>query len=323
MNVLVAGGAGYIGSICVQHFLNAGHKVTVLDDLSEGHLAAIDRRAEFIHLCLADAQGTMDALRKTQPEAVLHFAASALVGESMKDPAKYFRNNVGCGQNLLDAAMAVGVRKFVFSSTCASYGVPQKLPISEESPQNPINPYGESKRLFERMLHWYQECLGLQFVVFRYFNAAGATQDLGEHHRIETHLIPNILKVPLGQNPHCTIFGTDYPTPDGTCVRDYVHVEDLASAHLLACESKANGFFNLGIGAGVSVRETIAACQLVSGRPIRVVEEPRRPGDPPTLVASAEKARRELGWEPRFKRIEDIVASAWNWHLKNPHGYPR
>jgi len=322
MNVFVTGGAGYIGSICVEELLNAGHQVTVYDNLSEGHRSAVDPRSKFVQNCLSDGAGVMQVLKKSKAEAVMHFAANALVGESMTNPGKYFRNNVASGLNLLDAAVECGVKKFVFSSTCATYGPPDRVPMTEDLPQRPINPYGESKLMFEKMLNWYHQIHGLEFVAFRYFNAAGASQQFGEHHRIETHLIPNVLKVALGQNPHAEIFGTDYPTPDGTCIRDYIHIADLAQAHMLGLAPGRQGFYNLGNGDGYSVREVIATCEKISGKKISVVGQPRRPGDPPKLVASAEKAIRELGWKPKFPKLEDIVATAWAWHTKHPEGYP-
>lgn len=322
MNVFVTGGAGYIGSACVEALCDAGHAVTVFDNLSEGHRAAVDPRATFIEGDLADRATVQRAVHDARAEAVVHFAASALVGESMMDPSKYFRNNVANAINLADAAVAAKVRKFVFSSTCATYGPPDRVPMDESLPQRPINPYGESKLMFEKVLRWYQELHGLDFVAFRYFNAAGATPRYGEHHRIETHLIPNVLKVALGQKPHVEIYGSDYPTPDGTCIRDYIHIRDLAQAHMLALEPGKNGFFNLGNGEGFSVRQVIATCERISGRPIPVVEKPRRPGDPPRLVASATRAVQELGWKPRFPKVEDIVKTAWDWHQRHPNGYP-
>jgi UDP-glucose 4-epimerase len=240
----------------------------------------------------------------------------------MQNPGKYFRNNVAHGLNLLDAAVAARVRKFVFSSTCATYGVPEKMPMDESLPQRPVNPYGESKLMFEKMLLWYQQLHGLEFVAFRYFNAAGASRQFGEHHRVETHLIPNVLKVALGQKERCDIFGTDYPTPDGTCIRDYIHIVDLAQAHILALAPGKAGFFNLGNGSGYSVREVIQTCERISGRTIQTVEQPRRPGDPPRLVAAADKALQGLGWQPRYPKLQDIVATAWDWHLRHPEGYP-
>jgi UDP-glucose 4-epimerase len=321
MNVLVTGGAGYIGSICVEELINSGHAVTVLDNLSEGHRSAVDPRAKFIQGNLGDPATANRAIKEAQAEAIIHFAAHALVGESMQNPGKYFRNNVASGLELLEAAVQNKVRKFVFSSTCATYGPPDRVPMTEDLPQRPINPYGESKLMFEKMLLWYQQIFGLEFVAFRYFNAAGASQKYGEHHRIETHLIPNVLKVPLGQAPHCEIYGTDYPTPDGTCIRDYIHIVDLAQAHILAMQPGKQGFFNLGNGEGYSVREVIKMCEKVSGKSIRAIEKPRRPGDPPRLVAGAQKAFTELGWKPKYAKLEDIVSTAWEWHNAHPQGY--
>ncbi len=321
MNLFVAGGAGYIGSIFVEQALNSGHAVTVFDNLTEGHRAAVDSRAAFFEGNLSNQKETADALRASHAEAIVHFAANTLVGESMSCPGKYFRNNVASGLNLLDAALESKVKKFVFSSTCATYGPPEKVPMTENLPQRPINPYGESKLMFEKILNWYHQAHGLEFVAFRYFNAAGASVRFGEHHRIETHLIPNVLKVPLGQSSHCEIFGTDYPTPDGTAIRDYIHVVDLAQAHLLALEPSKQGFYNLGNGDGYSVREVIRTCEKITGQKIPAVEKPRRPGDPPRLVACADKARKELGWTPRFPRLDDIIAAAWTWHRQHPNGY--
>ena len=321
MNVLVTGGAGYIGSICTEELLNAGHRVTVYDDLSEGHRSAVDPRAQFILGRPNESDNILKAVKSAQPEAVLHFAAYALVGESMVNPQKYFHNNVVNGLKLLEAARVSGVKKFVFSSTCATYGPPDRVPMTEDLPQRPINPYGESKLMFERMLNWYQQIHGLEFVAFRYFNAAGASLKLGEHHRLETHLIPNVLKVPLGQAKQCEIFGTDYPTPDGTCIRDYIHIVDLAQAHILALAPGKKGFYNLGNGDGYSVRQVIQMCEQVAGTKIPAVEKPRRPGDPPKLVASATRAIQELGWKPQYPKLQDIVATAWSWHKAHPNGY--
>jgi len=321
MNVFVTGGAGYIGSICVEELLNAGHQTTVFDNLTEGHRSAVDRRARFVQGDLANEELLTRAIEESRAEAVMHFAANALVGESMVNPGKYFGNNVGNGVKLLNACVTAGVKKFVFSSTCATYGPPESLPMTEDLPQRPINPYGESKLMFEKILGWFEQIHALEFVALRYFNAAGATDQFGEDHRIETHLIPNVLKVALGQKPSCEIFGTDYPTPDGTCIRDYIHIVDLAQAHILALEPGRRGFFNLGNGDGYSVREVIETCAKVAGRNIPTVDKPRRPGDPPRLVASADKAKRELGWKPKFPKLEDIVASAWRWHQQFPNGY--
>jgi UDP-glucose 4-epimerase len=321
MNVFVTGGAGYIGSVCTEELLNAGHQVTVYDNLTEGHRSAVDGRARFVLGKPEEEGDILRAVQAAKPEAILHFAASALVGESMTHPQKYFHNNVVNGLKLLDAAQKTGVKKFVFSSTCATYGPPDRVPMTEDLPQRPINPYGESKLMFEKMLHWYRELHGLEFVAFRYFNAAGASPNFGEHHRIETHLIPNILKVPLGQSKQCEIYGTDYPTPDGTCIRDYIHIIDLAQAHILALAPGKQGFFNLGNGDGYSVRQVIQMCEKITGTKIPAIEKPRRPGDPPKLVAGADKAIRELGWKPRFPKLEDIVKTAWDWHQRHPNGY--
>ena len=321
MNVFVTGGAGYIGSVCAEALLNVGHQVTVYDNLTEGHRSAVDSRARFIMAKPDEPGDIFNAIKSVEPEAILHFAANALVGESMTNPGKYFHNNVCNGLKLLDSAVALKVKKFVFSSTCATYGPPDRVPMTEDLPQRPINPYGESKLMFERMLNWYHEIHKLEFVAFRYFNAAGASQKFGEHHRIETHLIPNVLKVPLGQAKQCEIYGTDYPTADGTCIRDYIHIIDLAEAHILALAPGKQGFYNLGNGDGYSVREVIKTCEKITGHAIPTVEKPRRPGDPPKLVASAQKAISELGWKPKFPKLEAIVQTAWDWHKKNPNGY--
>jgi len=240
----------------------------------------------------------------------------------MADPKKYFHNNVVNGLKLLDAAVECRVKKFVFSSTCATYGPPERVPITEDLPQRPINPYGESKLMFEKILQWYRQIYGLEFIAFRYFNAAGASEQFGEHHRHETHLIPRVLQVVLGRLPQAEIFGADYPTPDGTCIRDYIHIIDLAQAHMLGLQPGKTGFYNLGNGDGYSVRQVIQTCEKVTGKKIPAVEKPRRPGDPPKLVASAEKAIRELGWKPKSPKLEDIVITAWAWHKNHPNGYP-
>ena len=321
MKILVVGGAGYIGSVCAEMLLDEGHAVAIFDNLSEGHRAAVDPRATFIEGDLASLDQIRAALASFQPEAVMHFAASALVGESMQDPSKYFRNNVANGLNLLDAMITTGVNHLVFSSTCAIFGPPERLPINETLPTNPINPYGESKLAFEKVLRWYGEIHGLRFISLRYFNAAGASEKFGEQHRIETHLIPNVLKVALGQKPHVDIYGTDYDTPDGTCIRDYIHIRDLSQAHILALKSEKSDFYNLGTGGGTSVRQVIDACRKITGREIAAVEKPRRPGDPARLIAASDKIQRELGWRPQFQNIDAIIESAWKWHQRFPNGY--
>ncbi len=321
MKILVVGGAGYIGSICSELLLNEGYDVTIFDNLTEGHRRAIDQRAEFVEGDLADRAAIDRALVRQKPHAVMHFAASALVGESMENPSKYFRNNIGNGLNLLDAMLAADVRRLVFSSTCATFGPPERVPIDETMPQRPINPYGESKLSFERILHWYGQIHRLQFVSLRYFNAAGASENFGEDHRHETHLIPNVLKVALGEKPQVEIFGTDYDTPDGTCIRDYIHILDLSRAHILALDAPKSEFYNLGTGGGSSVREVIDASRKITGKEIPVLEKPRRPGDPPRLIAASEKIKRELGWQPQIQNLDAIVESAWKWHQKFPRGY--
>ncbi len=321
MKILVVGGAGYIGSVCAELLLDEGHSVSIFDNLSEGHRAAIDSRAQFTEGDLQDRQLIEKTLSKQKPDAVMHFAANALVGESMQNPSKYFRNNVANGMNLLDAMVAAGVSKIIFSSTCAIFGPPEKLPIEETTPKQPINPYGESKLTFEKILRWYDQIHGVKFVSLRYFNAAGASANFGEDHRCETHLIPNVLKVALGEKTNVEIFGTDYDTPDGTCIRDYIHIIDLAQAHILALGSSKSEFYNLGTGGGASVRQVIDSCRKISGRKIDVVEKPRRPGDPPRLIATSEKIKGELGWKPQFQSLDQIIESAWKWHQKFPRGY--
>ena len=321
MKILVVGGAGYIGSVCAELLLDQGHGVTIFDNLSEGHRRALDPRAEFVEGDLEDRQSIERTLAKQRPDAVMHFAANALVGESMQNPSKYFRNNIANGLNLLDAMISAGVEKIIFSSTCAIFGPPERVPIDETMTPRPINPYGESKLAFEKILRWYGEIHGLKFISLRYFNAAGASAKFGEDHRFETHLIPNVLKVALGQKPNVEIFGTDYETPDGTCIRDYIHILDLARAHILALNATKSDFYNLGTGGGASVRDVINSCRKIIGRNIGIVEKPRRPGDPPRLIASSEKIKRELGWQPQFQSLDAIIESAWKWHQKFPRGY--
>jgi UDP-glucose 4-epimerase len=321
VKIFVTGGAGYVGSICLEELLNAGHDVTVIDNLSEGHRQAIDGRAQLIEGDLADRSLLFKSLRSVRPDAVMHFASNTLVSLSMSQPGKYLGDNVTNAVNLLDACVDAGVQRFVFSSTCAIFGLPTVTPITEDLPKDPINPYGESKWTVERVLAWYGKLYGLRYVCLRYFNAAGATLKYGEHHSEETHVIPNVLKVALGQKPNVEIYGTQYPTPDGTCIRDYVHVLDLAQGHLLALQSERSDAFNLGSGEGYSVREVVEAARKVTAHLIPAVEKPPRPGDPPRLVADSTKIRRVLGWKPRFDSLEPILESAWRWHKAHPNGY--
>jgi UDP-glucose 4-epimerase len=323
VKVFVTGGGGYIGSICVEQLIDRGDEVVVFDNLSEGHCEAVDPRATFVQGDLNDLASTSLAIKTFAPSAVLHLAANALVGESMADPGKYFHNNVSGGLNLLRAMIEHGVSRIVFSSTCATFGAPERVPIDELTPQNPINPYGESKLIFERILHWFHRIHDLAFVTLRYFNVAGASGKYGEDHKTEAHLIPRILQVALGQSHHAEIFGTDFETPDGTCIRDYVHVRDIASAHLLALSAEGSDSFNLGTGHGTSIREVLDACRKVSGHPIPVIERPRRAGDPARLVASSAKAKMQLQWKPEFDDIHTIVETAWRWRTAHPNGYSR
>ena len=323
MRILVTGGAGYIGSVVVAELIQAGHEVVVLDNLSQGHRAAVHPQAAFVEGDLSD-RALLDRLFRTHPvEAVMHFASRTLVGESMQNPFLYVGENVCNGVNLLEAAVRHGVRRFILSSTANLFDQPRRIPIDEEEAIVPGSPYGESKYLLERILHWLDRIYGLRYAALRYFNAAGCTPTLGEDHRPETHLIPIIMQVALGKRPHLEIYGTDYPTRDGTCVRDYIHVVDLAQAHILALEALDRGsrVYNLGNGQGFTVREVLEMAREVTGRPIPAVEGPRRPGDPAVLVASAERIRRELGWQPRYPDLRDIVASAWAWHRAHPDGY--
>jgi UDP-glucose 4-epimerase len=325
MRILVTGGAGYIGSHTVKQLLARGHDVTVFDNLVAGHRAAVpaDR------LIVADLRDidTLDHLLiANRIEAVVHFAAFTAVGESMTEPAKYYTNNLGYSLQLLDRCRRNGVAKFVFSSTAAVYGIPATVPITEALPLAPVNPYGNTKLAFERALADYASAYPFGFCALRYFNAAGAAADasIGEDHDPETHLIPLVIQAAMGKRPHVAIFGTDYPTPDGTCVRDYVHVDDLAAAHILALEKIAPGSkltFNVGIGKGYSVREVIATVEAVTGNAVPVKEAARRAGDPAVLVANADRIRAELGWVPKYTDLRPIVETAWNWHRTHPNGY--
>lgn len=331
MKVLVTGGAGYIGSVVAEELLEAGHQVVVFDNLSRGHREAVPKKAELVAGDLAEGSVLEQLLRSRAIDAVMHFAALIEAGESMKAPEQFFRNNTANALTLLEAMLAAGVKRFVFSSTAALFGNPERTPIEEDDPLHPTNAYGESKLLVERMLAWFHQIRGLRYASLRYFNAAGAARpDQGEAHQPETHLIPRILEVALGRAQHVNIFGTDYPTPDGTCVRDYIHVSDLACAHLLALHALGNApehssplIYNLGNGQGFSVRDVVEVAREVTGHAVPVIESPRRPGDPAVLIASSEKIRRELGWEPRFPDLKTIVESAWQWHRTHPDGYAR
>jgi UDP-glucose 4-epimerase len=322
MKVLVTGGAGYIGSVAAERLRDRGDEVVVLDSLWRGHSGAVPDDVEFMQIDLRDRDGLAAALKLTQPEAVLHFGAATLVGESVREPSTYFQMNVVGSQNLLSAMQETGVSKFVLSSTAAVYGAPDRAVIDEETPKAPINPYGLSKLAVEQMLPWHASAYGLQYVVFRYFNVAGATAIHGEDHNPETHIIPVALQVLLGQRPAFSVFGTDYNTPDGTAIRDYVHVVDLADAHLLALDRIDGnvGAINLGSRGGYSVRQIIDAVESVTGRKLPVTYGPRREGDPPTLVADARKAETALGWKPK-RNLEEMISSAWDWMQRHPNGY--
>lgn len=321
MKILVTGGAGYIGSVAAELLLDNGHQVAVFDNLERGHREALDPRARFIKGDIRDKAAVFQAMDDVRPEAVMHFAAYALVGESMQFPDMYWRNNLVGGINVAEAMIRAGVGKIVLSSTCATYGQPDRVPITEDESQKPANPYGASKLMLEQVLRWNQQLKNVKAVFLRYFNACGATARFGEDHDPETHIIPNILRVALGQSPHVTVHGDDYETPDGTCIRDYVHVVDLAEAHMLALQKDVSGGINLGTGAGYSVREVIEASRKITGHAIPEKIGPRRPGDPPRLVASAGRAADVLGWKPRFKTIESVVETAWRWHKAHPRGY--
>jgi UDP-glucose 4-epimerase len=325
MRVLVTGGAGYIGSVVAWRLVDAGHEVTVLDNLSNGNRGAVPKEAELIVGDLSEGEKLTQLFRTRRFEAVLHFGALIEAGESMKHPETFFRNNTANTSMLLEIMLASGVKRFVFSSTAAVYGNPVRTPIEENDALQPTNAYGESKLLVERMLEWLHRLRGLRYASLRYFNAAGAAApDRGEAHQPETHLIPRIFGVALGRQKHIEIFGTDYATPDGTCIRDYIHVSDLAEAHLLALDALEHPgrlIYNLGNGQGFSVREVIDGIQRVTGKPVAVVESPRREGDPAVLIASSEKIRRELNWQPKFTGLDDILRSAWEWHKNFTNGY--
>jgi UDP-glucose 4-epimerase len=330
MKVLVTGGAGYIGSVVTEELVKDGHEVVAYDSLYKGHREAVVRGAALVQADLADAPTLRETLSTYAIEAVIHMAADSLVGESCEDPAKYYRNNVANGLVLLDAMRETSVGRIVFSSTAATYGEPEKQPIEETAPNNPTNPYGETKLAFEHAMRWYQEAYALRFASLRYFNAAGASENCGEDHAHETHLIPIALQVAAGTRGFVEVYGDDYPTPDGTCVRDYIHVIDLARAHILALKAlddgstgeRAGRIYNLGCGGdGYSVNQVLETARAVTGKDIPARVGPRRAGDPAVLIASSEKIKRELGWKPEFQDLRVIIESAWRWMLAHPHGY--
>ena len=327
MAILVCGGAGYIGSHAVHALIEKGEQVVIVDNLQTGHRGALNAKAKFYEGDIRDASVLDKIFTENKVEAVIHFAANSLVGESMEKPLLYFNNNVYGMQVLLEAMVRHGVDKIVFSSTAAVYGEPKRVPIHEDDETCPTNTYGETKLTMEKMMKWVSRANGVRYVSLRYFNAAGALPDgsIGEDHATETHLIPLILQVPTGRRDHITVFGDDYPTPDGTCLRDYIHVVDLADAHVLALEylrkGGASDIFNLGNGQGFSVKEMIAAAEKATGRSIKVEIGARRAGDPAQLIASSEKARSVLGWKPQFTDVEQVIGTAWRWHEHHPHGY--
>ena len=323
MKILVTGGAGYIGSVTTEVLLSAGHDVAVFDNLSQGHREAVPPAAEWVQGDLSSPREIGAAVAMHRPDAVMHFAARSLVGESMAQPFAYLRDNVINGLNLIEACVTGGVERFILSSTANLFAAPESLLIDEDASVAPGSPYGESKWALERALHWISETKGLRYGSLRYFNACGASEERGEHHDPETHLIPLVLQVAAGQREHVTIFGDDYDTEDGTCIRDYIHVLDLADAHLLALRALETGnvIYHLGNGEGFSVRQVIEAARMVTGASIPVKIGPRRAGDTPRLVASSERARHALGWTPRYADLEQIIASAWSWHQRYPNGY--
>ena len=324
MNILVTGAAGYIGSICAEVLIQRGHHVIALDNLQEGHRAAVPPAATFCEADLAVRPQIEQVFSSHSVDAVMHFAGEALVAKSVREPSTFYASNVACGVNLLDAMIRHRVSKFIFSSTAATYGEPKTVPIPEDHPKDPINPYGKSKLRFEQLLADYRAYTGLHYVALRYFNAAGASAERGEHHRTETHLIPRVLDAAIGTLPQVDVFGTDYPTPDGTCVRDYIHVLDIADSHVRALEEieRVSGeAFNVGNSRGYSILEVIEAAERITGRKIPRKLGPRRPGDPAVLVASKDKLKNALGWEAAHSSPEEIIASAWAWKQKHPRGY--
>jgi UDP-glucose 4-epimerase len=324
LKILVTGAAGYIGSICSEVLLSRGHDVVALDNLREGHRSALPHSAVFCNADLAERSQIEEVFSKNKVDAVMHFAGEALVAKSVREPSTFYAANVACGVNLLDAMVRHGVNKIIFSSTAATYGEPKTVPIPEDHPKAPINPYGKSKLRFEEILSDYRAYTGLKYVTLRYFNAAGASAERGEAHRVETHLIPKVLEAAAGKIPELEIFGSDYPTPDGSCLRDYVHVLDIADSHLRALEEidRVPGeAFNVGTSSGYSNLGVVKAAESITGKKIPHKLSPRRPGDPAVLVASNEKLKRMLGWEAKHSTIEEIIQSAWDWRLKFPNGY--
>ncbi|MEK6280621.1 MAG: UDP-glucose 4-epimerase GalE [Acidobacteriota bacterium] len=324
MKILVTGGAGYIGSVVTEELVRDGHEVVVYDNLSKGHRAAVIPAASFVHADLSDISTLRDTLTRDRVEAVIHMAASSLVGESCVNPDKYYQNNLVNGLTLLEAMRETGVNRIVFSSTAATYGEPEQQPIDETAPTKPTNPYGETKLSFENAMRWHEEAYGLRYASLRYFNAAGASEDFGEHHDPETHLIPIALQAAAGRRGVVDVYGDDYPTPDGTCVRDYIHVIDLARAHILALNMLEEGsrIYNLGCGGdGYSVKQVLEAAREVTAHEIPTRVVPRRAGDPATLIAASGKIKRELGWKPEFQDLRLIVESAWRWMQTHPNGY--
>lgn len=324
MRVLVTGGAGYIGSVVSEQLVNDGHEVVIYDNLSKGHRQSVVEGARFVWADLLEAEKLRQTLNDNEIEAVIHMAASSLVGESVQEPGKYYRNNVVAGLVLLDAMRDCGITRIVFSSTAATYGEPEEQPIRETTPTNPTNTYGETKLAFEKAMQWYERAFGLRYASLRYFNAAGATEKCGEDHDPETHLIPIALQAAAGKRANVEIYGDDYPTADGTCIRDYIHVVDLARAHILALDvlRERSAIYNLGCGGdGYSVRDVIETARRVTGKEISVRMGPRRPGDPAVLIASSDKIKRELGWQPQFQDLGLIIESAWRWNRAHPNGY--
>jgi UDP-glucose 4-epimerase len=325
MRILITGGAGYVGSACLRHVAKQGHAVLAYDNLAQGHAAATDGHPLVVG-DIADTEKLTATLKEFGADAVMHFAAATYVGESVENPAYHYANNIGGTQSLLEAMRATGVRRMLFSSTCATYGMSSKVPMDEDTPQEPFSPYARTKLAVEWMIRDYAHAYGLGFTLLRYFNASGADPDgrHGEDHKPENHLIPLVLETALGLRDKILVFGDDYPTPDGTCIRDYVHIHDLAEAHLRAIEAttpETAEVFNIGTGHGYSVKEIIAACERVTGRAIAQQITPRRPGDPPALVADPMKLKEKLGWQPRYTAIEETIATAWAWHRSHPQGY--